>query len=119
MIEERQVTGQGIELGHDQVASCIARGVPVIQQDIDSGLQAVPDASFDYVILEETLQTLHRPVMVLARDAASWPGRDCLVSKFWPLASTRRPPHPWTDADHLAPGSPVVRHAKYPSPDPG
>lgn len=65
LMDERQVRGQGIELGHEQVAECIARGVPVIQQDIDAGLQAVPSDGFDVVVLEETLQTLHRPIQVL------------------------------------------------------
>ena len=56
---------QGIELDTDSVGRCVERGVPVIHADLDAGLGGLVDKSFDYVILEETLQTLHRPIFVL------------------------------------------------------
>lgn len=65
LMETRHVRGQGIELDPEAVASCIARGVPVIQSDLDEGLRGFPDGSFDLVVLEETLQTLRRPMGVL------------------------------------------------------
>jgi methionine biosynthesis protein MetW len=64
--DRRRVRGQGIELSAEGVAQCIERGVPVIQADLDEGLDAFPDGGFEYAILEETLQTLHRPTRVLA-----------------------------------------------------
>lgn len=56
---------QGVELDLEEAHQCIARGVPVIQADIDEGLKGYPDGSFDFVILEETLQTLYNPIKVL------------------------------------------------------
>jgi len=61
----RKARGQGVEFDTDAVVRCMARGVPVLHADLDQGLQGFPDGSFDYVILEETLQTLHRPMAVL------------------------------------------------------
>ena len=57
---------QGVELDADQVAVCVEKGVPVIQTDLDLGLKVFPDKCFDYVILEETLQTLRRPDVIIS-----------------------------------------------------
>ncbi len=65
LIQVKGVRGQGIELDAPAVFQCVARGVPVFQSDLDHGLRGFADQSFDYVVLEETLQTLHRPVDVL------------------------------------------------------
>lgn len=65
LMEHRSVRGQGVELDDDAVFQCVQRGVPVFQSDLDEGLKGFADQSFDYVVLEETLQTLHRPVDVL------------------------------------------------------
>jgi len=63
--QRKRVRGQGIELNSEQLAACVRRGVPVLQADIDDGLKGFPDGCFEYVVLEETLQTLHRPTAVL------------------------------------------------------
>lgn len=65
LIEHKQVRGQGVELDAQRVYQCVARGVPVFQSNLDMGLRGFADQSFDYVVLEETLQTLHRPTDVL------------------------------------------------------
>jgi len=65
LITTKQVHGQGLELDADAVMQCVARGVPVFQSDLDAGLKGFADQSFDYVVLEETLQTLRRPLDIL------------------------------------------------------
>ena len=65
LIERKRVHAQGVELDADAVFQCVARGVPVFQADLNQGLKGFPDDGFDYVILEETLQTLRRPDEVL------------------------------------------------------
>ncbi len=60
------VHGQGIERDSKAVMECVRSGVPVFQSDIRSGLASFADASYDYVVLEETLQTLMKPTKVLA-----------------------------------------------------
>lgn len=62
---ERGVDGRGIELSHDGVSRCVARGLSVIQGDADTDLADYPDDCFDYVILSQTLQATRRPRQVL------------------------------------------------------
>ncbi|MCC6423584.1 MAG: methionine biosynthesis protein MetW [Phycisphaerales bacterium] len=65
LILAKKVRGQGVELDAEAVMQCVARGVPVFQSDLDAGLKGFADRSFDYVVLEETMQTLRRPLDVL------------------------------------------------------
>jgi methionine biosynthesis protein MetW len=65
LMDMKRVRGQGVELDAEEVMRCVERGVPVFQTNLDEGLKGLPDRGFDYVILEETLQTLHRPAEVL------------------------------------------------------
>ena len=60
-----QVDARGLELDQHNVAECVARGLSVIQGDADADLAYYPDASFDYAILSQTLQTTKRPDLVL------------------------------------------------------
>lgn len=78
LIRLRGVRGQGIELDPESVMACVGRGVPVFQSDLDNGLKGFAPGAFDYVVLEETLQTLHRPLKVL--DEMLRVGRHGIVS---------------------------------------
>jgi methionine biosynthesis protein MetW len=64
--EDKNVRGQGIEIDPEKVYECVGRGVSVFQSDLDAGLDGWTENLFDYVILEETLQTVHNPVRVLS-----------------------------------------------------
>lgn len=55
----------GMEIDAENVADCVAKGLSVIQGDADRDLAFYPDASFDYAILSQTLQTTMRPAAVL------------------------------------------------------
>ncbi len=59
------VRAQGVELDPLAVMKSIDRGVPVLNFDLDQGLGGFGDQSFDYVILESTLQTLKAPLSLL------------------------------------------------------
>ena len=65
LIEEKQVRAQGIEINEEAIHHCIAKGLSVFQEDIDSGLAAYADNSFDYVILNQTFQQVKKPDFVL------------------------------------------------------
>lgn len=65
LMDAKGVRGQGVELDATAVFQCVERDVPVFQSDLDAGLKGFSDQSFDYVVLEETVQTLHRPAEVL------------------------------------------------------
>jgi methionine biosynthesis protein MetW len=54
--ETREVRGYGVEINEQDIAVCIANNVNVIQTNLESGLADFENASFDYVILSQTLQ---------------------------------------------------------------
>ncbi len=64
-LRERGCAARGMELEPHNVAECVARGLSVIQGDADVDLAFYPDASVDYAVLSQTLQTTKRPDLVL------------------------------------------------------
>lgn len=61
LIKTKHVRAQGIELNEQAILRCVAEGLSVFQQDIDTGLSEYADSSFDYVILNQTLQQVKKP----------------------------------------------------------
>ena len=75
----KKVRAEGIELSEACIQACVAKGLfNVHHGDLDVGLADYPDQSVDYVILSNTLQVLHRP-MLLIREMARV-GKKCIVS---------------------------------------
>lgn len=63
--ETRKVRGYGVEISDLDIVMCIANGVNVIQNDLESGLSDFEDNAFDFVILSQTLQaTRHTEALV-------------------------------------------------------
>ncbi len=63
--DQKGVDGRGIELSREGVNDCVAAGLAVIQGDADTDLAFYPDASFDVVILSQTIQATRAPRVVL------------------------------------------------------
>ena len=61
----RQVRSLGIDIDLDNLLLAVEQGIDVIQQDLDIGLEQIPDQSYDYAILSETLQVVRKPRLVL------------------------------------------------------
>jgi len=62
----KQVSGYGLEINPEHIESCVARGVNVIEQDLDSqGLTNFRDQTFDTVLMTQALQAVRRPDRVL------------------------------------------------------
>lgn len=78
LAQQKQVRGQGIEIDERAISKCVASGLSVFQEDIDTGLAEYPDKSFDYVILNQSFQQVRRPDFVL-REALRV-GKKCIVS---------------------------------------
>ena len=66
LIKERQARGYGIEIDEQAIYDCVAKGLSVFHGDIDSGLAEYQDKSFDYVILNQSLQQVRHVETVLA-----------------------------------------------------
>ena len=113
LIRRLAVRGQGVELDPLAVLKTIDRGVPVLNIDLDQGLVDFADQSFDYVILESTLQTLKRPLAVLTemlrvgrRSIVSFPNFGHWRVRFSLALRGRMPmtpslPHGWHDTPNI------------------
>jgi methionine biosynthesis protein MetW len=55
---ERGATGYGIEIDPAGVLASVRNGINVLQSDLESGLAGFEDASFDCVVLSQTLQAM-------------------------------------------------------------
>jgi methionine biosynthesis protein MetW len=55
----------GIEMDKEKAALCIAKGLTVLQGDLNTEVDDYPDKSFDYVILSQTLQQVYEPARLL------------------------------------------------------
>ncbi len=76
--DRKQVDARGIEIEGDDVTAALARGLSVVQGDADTDLADYADASFDFAILSQTLQTTKRPDLVI--DELLRIGRKAFVS---------------------------------------
>jgi methionine biosynthesis protein MetW len=76
--EQRQVRGTGIEIGDKEITAAIARGLNIVEQNMDEGLANFPDQSFDTVVMAHALQAVHYPDRVL--DEMLRIGRQCIVT---------------------------------------
>ena len=65
LIQQKRVTGVGVDIDQCNILECIRKGLSVFQGDIDEGLAEYPDKSYDYVILNQTLQVTRRPDYVI------------------------------------------------------
>ncbi|OWK30915.1 methionine biosynthesis protein MetW [Sphingomonas mucosissima] len=65
--DSKQADARGLELDPRNVGAAVGRGLSVIQGDADIDLSGYPDASFDYAILSQTLQTCRAPDAVLGQ----------------------------------------------------
>jgi methionine biosynthesis protein MetW len=63
--EKKGAFVRGVELDPDDIATCLSKGLSVIQADLDRGLAAFEDDSFDVVILAQMVQVLRDPRVAL------------------------------------------------------
>jgi methionine biosynthesis protein MetW len=63
--QEKKVLGQGIELDPASVRKCVEKGLNVSHENIENGLGWYPDNSFDYVILNNSVQEVKNADLVI------------------------------------------------------
>jgi methionine biosynthesis protein MetW len=113
LVRQKGVTGRGIEISEEGVRACIAKGLTVLQGDIDQGLRDYPDGSFDYVVLNQTLQAVKKPDVVLSEmlrvgkkgivgfpNFAYWKMRSYLFT-FGRMPRTEFLPFEWYDTPNI------------------
>ena len=110
--KNRQCFGYGIELNAANVASCIDRGVNVLQLNLEEGLRLFEDQSFDVVLQIDTLQHLRNAETMLKETArvgkmgvvtfpnfAHWPNRWSVLKGRMPV--TKHLPYQWYDTPNI------------------
>ncbi len=110
--ETRAVRGYGVEISDLDIVSCIANGVNVIQNDLDSGLSDFEDGSFDFVMLSQTLQAtrhtepLIREMLRVGREGivsfpnfGYWKNRLSILLGNMPVS--RELPYQWYDTPNV------------------
>lgn len=60
LVRDKHVRAQGIELNDKAIQECVKKGLSVFQDDIESSLREYPDNSFDYVILNQSMQEVKK-----------------------------------------------------------
>lgn len=111
--DQRACTVRGVELSEDGVAACVARGLSVVQADLDAGLRDLPDATADVVVLSQTLQVVRDPRLVInemmrvgGRGVVSYPNFAQLSSRVRLGLEGRMPvstmlPYQWYDTPNI------------------
>ncbi len=115
LVRQLSCDGRGMEISQSGVNACVARGLPAVQGDADRHLVDYPDDSFDYVILSQTLQAVHRPREVLRQmmriaDTAivsivnfgHWRARLSLMTRGR-MPHTRILSEPWFETSNIRP----------------
>ncbi|MBU0995828.1 MAG: methionine biosynthesis protein MetW [Proteobacteria bacterium] len=109
----KKVRETGIEIKESRVATCIEKGLSVLQGDINEEILDYPNDCFDYVILSQTLQQVFEPdaliknmLKVSRKSIVSFPNFCHWKIRFQILKSghvprTRELPYAWYDTPNI------------------
>lgn len=113
LIDEKNVKGKGVEINQDEVVKSLEKGLSVIQGDIDEGLKEFADKEYDYVVLNQTLQSTEKPdyvinemlrvgkkVIVSFPNFAYWKVRFYLFFRG-KMPKSQRLPYEWYDTPNI------------------
>lgn len=108
----RDCHGYGVEIADEAVRACMARGINVVQQNIEAGLGMFGAGHFDVVVLSMAIQATKQTENVLRE--MSLVGREGIVSfpnfghwyHAWSILRGRMPvssemPYQWYDTPNL------------------
>jgi methionine biosynthesis protein MetW len=116
LMRERGCTGYGVELDDGNLQACVARGVNVVQLNLEEGLALFADSSFDVVLQIDTLQHLRNTEVMLRETArvgrtaivvfpnfAHWPNRLAVLRGRMPV--TKVLPYQWYNTPNIRVGT--------------
>jgi methionine biosynthesis protein MetW len=113
LARDRNAKVQGIELNEELIYRCVEKGLSVFHGDIESGLTEYPDDSFDYVILNQSMQQIRKVDFVIqealrvgSKVIVGFPNFACLGSRMMLFFQGRSPvtsslPYLWHDTPNV------------------
>jgi len=113
LTEKKGAYTQGIELSEDAIYGCVEKGVSVFHEDFEGGLNGYPDKSFDYVILNQSMQESKRVGFVIQealrvgkKVIVGFPNFTFIKARFriffkGKVPITKSLPHRWYDTPNL------------------
>jgi len=112
LIKSKDVLAYGVEINDLKIEECIAKGIPVVKQDIDKGLDEFESSDFDISIMARSIQCLKNPQVALHRmlslskkcvvtlpNLGHWKCRLSLASGKMPV--TAELPHSWYETENI------------------
>ncbi len=116
LVRQRGCSGYGVEYDDANVQACLARGIDVIQLNLEEGLSLFADSAFDVVLQIDTLQNLRNTEVMLRETArvgrlaivafpnfAHWPNRLAVMRGRMPV--TKVLPYQWYDTPNIRVGT--------------
>lgn len=113
LTEKKDAIGQGIELNEKAIYKCVEKGLSVFHEDIDTGLKEFPNNSFDYAILNKSIQEVKnmdhviREALRISKYAiVSIPNFTYITARFQLFFKGKTPitpslPYKWYDTPNL------------------
>jgi methionine biosynthesis protein MetW len=113
LVRDKQVRAQGIELDDKAIQGCVKKGLSVFHDDIENSLREFPDHSFDYVILNQSMQEVKKVDDVIQEAlrighqvVVGFPNFAYIKSRFMLFFRGKAPvtgslPHLWFDTPNV------------------
>ena len=116
LVQHKDCSGYGVEIDDAKLKAALARGIDVLQLNLEEGLAMFGDASFDVVLQLDTLQHLRNAEKMLKETArvgrigivsfpnfAHWPNRLAVARGRMPVTKTL--PYQWYDTPNIRVGT--------------
>jgi len=113
LVRDKQVMAQGIELDDRAIQECVKKGLSVFHDDIESGLREYPDNSFDFVILNQSMEevknvdsVIHDALRIGKKVIVGFPNFAYIKARFMLFFKGRAPitrslPYSWFDTPNV------------------
>jgi methionine biosynthesis protein MetW len=113
LAHDKHVVAQGIEMDDKAIQECVKKGLSVFHDNIMSGLSEYPDASFDFVILNQSMEEVTnvddviREALRIGRKAiVGFPNFAYIKSRWMMFFKGRAPitkslPYSWFDTPNV------------------
>jgi methionine biosynthesis protein MetW len=116
LVQRKGCSGYGIEIDDANLRAAVARGIDVLQLNLEEGLALFGDDTFDVVLQLDTLQHLKNTEKMLRETArvgrigivsfpnfAHWPNRVSVARGRMPVTKTL--PYQWYDTPNIRVGT--------------